>query len=190
MKYRKMIKPDRLTNPQDVSVIEKMAKYYSLRPADEIARKMEMKWGIDRLPKLVGTAMAQKFGITAAKLDRAIDNDDEFAVEKHSASMVKAWAALDREAERQGHKPLDPNPLASWRTDGVAYCLFETWEDAYQFATSPEGEGIKTYCLDEAARCVEAFENQYRILAYCKEEIPGSKLAEVKGIVKDMEIPF
>ena len=192
MAYRKVKKPDRFTNPREVGVVAKMAKFYALEPLDQIAFDMEMKWGVDRLPRIVGVDLAVRYGKAKAELDAAIDADDEVLVAKKSKKMISGWKIMDAEAERLNKKPISPKPLASWRTDDSAYCLFKTNTDAHSFARSDDGEGIKVYALDEVARCIQMVEGKFAVLGEAKKEFPGAELKSVtrKNIDLDEEIPF
>jgi len=186
-------KPDRITNPQEIGVISKMAKYYALEPLDEIASEMEMKWGVGRLPRLVTPETSSKFGSAMAKLDKAIDADDNHLdVVKKAALMIRAWKALDKEAESMDAKPIDPAPLASWRTDGIAHCLFKSPEDAYHYARSEDGEGVHTHSLDEMTRCVDIVESKFAVLGEAKTVFPGASLSAVNtnGKMESDSIPF
>lgn len=193
MGYRNVKKPDRLTNPENVGVVKKMAKFYALQPLDKCAFDMEMKWGVDRLPRIVGVDLAVRYGKAKAELDAAIEADDEVLVAKKSKKMISGWKILDAEAERLGERPIDPKPLASWSTEDSAYCLFKTATDAYAFARSDDGKDIRTYSLDEVARCIGLVEDKFAVLGEAKKQFPGAELKNVDDQRKrkmDEELPF
>ena len=121
MAYRKVKKPDRFTNPREVGVVAKMAKFYALEPLDQIAFDMEMKWGVDRLPRIVGVDLAVRYGKAKAELDAAIDADDEVLVAKKSKKMISGWKIMDAEAERLG-LPAEAKQSLNGNSRSPVYC--------------------------------------------------------------------
>lgn len=73
---------------------------------DEVAHRMERKWGIGRLRLEVSDLMRAKFDSQADLLDEAIRSGLEVEVKKHSEAMKRAWIALDRAATEAGVHPL------------------------------------------------------------------------------------
>lgn len=193
MKHRRARKPDRLTNPEHIGVTSIMAKHRSLEPVDKIAAEMEMKWGVDRLPSLVSPDMAAKFGSAEAKLDKAIDDDDQEAVTKRANVMWRAWIALDKEAERLGAKPIDISKIVFWRSDaGQPYAIFKDNAEALAFAKSGKGEGIRYYTLAEISRLIEKWEDQAPFAREAKKEFGGAEIMSVTPTAREMdeEMPF
>lgn len=83
---------------------------------DELANRMERKWGIDRLPRLVSQATADKFAAAQARYRNETEGyctDERRGVLE--AMMERAWAALDAEATAAGAEPLgDAFAEAEW----------------------------------------------------------------------------
>lgn len=80
----------------------------ALSPLDQVAAKMEGKWGCDRLPRLVTTDLAARFGTAADKLDQAIRSNDVDEIRKRADIMIRGWQALDQAATEAGHTPMPP----------------------------------------------------------------------------------
>ncbi len=73
---------------------------------DQLAREMEMLWGIDRLRLLVGDGLRLKFDMQTQKLnDALIDGNPEYVMVQ-AEGMKRAWSALDKAARDAGQKPL------------------------------------------------------------------------------------
>lgn len=83
----------------------------ALAPLDKVASDMEAKWGAARLPRLVPTDMATKFGQAAEKLDQAIRENDVHAISHRAQVMIRGWQALDATAAAAGHSPM---PAGTW----------------------------------------------------------------------------
>lgn len=95
-----------------------------LLPLDVLARSMESKWGVGRLPTLVSPELAGKFASASAKLDAALSDParDVAEIRTRIEVMMRGWRALDDAAVA------DPN--ASPMPDGVWCIEFEGQEYA------------------------------------------------------------
>lgn len=80
----------------------------ALSPLDQVAAKMEGKWGCDRLPRLVTTELATRFGTAAEKLDHAIRANNVDEIRKRAEIMIRGWQALDQAATEAGHSSMPP----------------------------------------------------------------------------------
>jgi hypothetical protein len=118
---RRQNKGDRLTNPGASAVQVQID--YGLAPFDRIARQMEDKWGIDRLPELVSVETADKYGRTIGRLNAAIEADDPDEVKRIAASAIRGLHAMDAEATAAGHT----TEAAFWEIehDGFRFVILE-----------------------------------------------------------------
>ena len=73
---------------------------------DIVARGMEMKWGVDRLPRLVSKELRDKFKTQKNAFDEAIMSNDAHRIERVGEAMRRAWVALDAAATKDGQTPL------------------------------------------------------------------------------------
>ena len=69
-------KPDHLLNEALHGDAIADSIHHSIMPVDEIAARLELKWGCDRLPGLVSPDTASRFGSAKAKLDTGIQDND------------------------------------------------------------------------------------------------------------------
>ena len=77
---------DRLTSPSAASPNE-VACDLALGSLDRMAREMDRKWGVDRLPDLVSPEMAAKYGSAMGKLNADRNNP----VEGLRESLESRW---------------------------------------------------------------------------------------------------
>lgn len=102
----------------------------TLAPFDGACRAMDKKWGTDRLPELVSTESAAKWGKVIAGLNAAIDKEDAVLVAKWADSGKRGLAAMDAEATAAGHKPL-PTDVVICECDGYSVAVMpdgRNWE--------------------------------------------------------------
>lgn len=99
-------KHDRLT--YGGASAEEVATDFALGPFDAAMRNAEATWGIDRLPDLVSTATAAKFGSAMAKMNAAIAACDPTETVARAAVCIRGIAAMDAEARAAGHAPIPP----------------------------------------------------------------------------------
>lgn len=69
---------------------------------DTVARELEVKWGVGRLPGLVRAEIAERFFSQAAKFAKALAAGSPADVEIEGGRMLTAWRYLDAEAEAKG----------------------------------------------------------------------------------------
>lgn len=175
-------KPDRFTNPLDISDPVAEGIWHAIQPLDRVARETEDRWGVNRLPELVTPETAQRFGQAKAKLDAAIDANDADEVARRAAVMMRGWAALVKEATELGHKPLQADAWMFTLTDGTQAALARTTADARKIAA--DQGGVRVYSLDEVSRIVSMLDAQG--VGAVKQLFPG---AEVTAVRKKIEQP-
>ena len=188
-KYRP--RPDRLTAPEAHETPGLIACGSVLMPLDEVARQMEAKWGIDRLPGLVSTETAARFGSALEKLERAIDANDPGEVQARADILIRGWKALDREATERGAETL---PRESWafRIGDQPAAIVQN--EASAAVVQEMHPGAAVYTLEEIGRLVELAINELAPrVAEAKGIWPGAEVADVRmkpAPVQDQEIPF
>lgn len=100
-------------SPGSEPIPNAMEIWHILAPLDEVARQMEAKWGIERLPALVSEGTAKKFGMARDYLDQQLGANDDgagdlAAIEAAAANLRKGWLAMDAEATAAGAPTFDP----------------------------------------------------------------------------------
>lgn len=141
---------------------------------DMLAGRAEQKWGVGRLPLLVGPELRLRFR-QACKLWRAaIATYDPEQVRNRAELMKRAYAALDQEAERLGQQPIRPETWEARLPDGSVLVLVRSPAEAHHVAQQQAGRAAKVMDLGTAARLIaraEDIETQI-LLAF-----PGSTVA-------------
>jgi hypothetical protein len=142
---------------------------------DEVAVAMERKWGVGRLPKLVGAELAARFNAQAEKLDIAISMKLHDAIVAHASAMERAWKALDKAATSAGAQPLAP-PI--WQTvipsTGEVVAIVRTGDEAAAIAAERWGT---VWTLAEVALALDAFGDDVRAV---KARFPGAAVTAVR----------
>lgn len=188
-------KPDYWTNRAALGDAILEAIHYSLMPLDKIAVDMELKWGCDRLPQLVSTETALKFGSAKAKLYEATQANDPQAVAKRADVLIKGWKVLNDEAEANGHKPLSPKIWPHKTDKGFQFAVAQGNPDAIKALKEDEAlKGVIVYSLEELGRMLES----ERSLNALKLQLPGQPIKNVSVMTPkrramyllDDEIPF
>jgi len=166
---------------------------------DHIAQRMESKWGVDRLPLLVGADTRAKFyrqgermrdALEACYGAKVITRDMLDTVASATGGMERAWAALDKQAEQAGEKPIDPDVWETPLSDGSLVAIVQTNADASKVIR--DGRLKNVWTLEEVARAIEAFPDIVRSI---KETFPGALVQPIKtkrarGEKLDDPIPF
>lgn len=154
---------------------------------DIVARGMEMKWGVDRLPRLVAKELRDKFRAQKNAFDEAIMSNDAHRIERVGEAMRRAWVALDAAATKDGQTPLSDSIWTTKhpKTGEVVTVI----RDGAEIVDVKEAGG-RLFTLEELVKFVPA--EVMRI----KESFYGCSVAEVKSKPVDLgeelndEIPF
>jgi len=182
---KKSRKPDPFTAPELVGSEVAEAIYHALRPLDATATAMEDKWGVDRLPSLVGVDMAARFGAAKAKLDVAIAANDAAEVTKRAGVLLRGWQAMDAEAEQAGAKPMSVSAW-TWRDDSDQPHAFVR-DEAEARAYAKANPGVSVWSIGEVVRVAAMFDREtQKIGTAAKAVFPA---ATVQGRLDD-DIPF
>jgi len=188
--YRR--KPDALTQRDGYTDPIAEGIHASIKPLDRVATEMELKWGCDRLPGLVSPQTAAKFGAAKAKLDAAVESNVAADVARTAGVMMRGWAALDAEATKGGHKPLEPHIWSHTTAAGFKFAVAQCNADGIKaLKTHPDLQGVAVYSLDEIGRLLES--KSMQLVNATKERFPGATVKAVKmppaGDMVD-EVPF
>jgi hypothetical protein len=161
-----------LTAPNDI------ATKAILDGLDEIAARMERKWGVGRMRLLVGDELRIRFDAQKAKLDAALASNQPVYVRPQAEGMQRAWLALDRAATEAGAGPLSPHV---WEcvlpSSGEVVSLVRTEAEAHHVARKGE-----VWTLAEVGVLIERMGKDVREV---KRTFPGSAVVEVR----DRELP-
>lgn len=191
-RYQRNQKPDRITNPESIANEIDEAIYHALRPLDLVAVEIENRWGVDRLAGLVDPGMAAKFGRAKARLDAAIDSRDPDAVAKRAGVMIRAWKALDAEADEAGAKPVSKKLRILRDDEGRPFGIAVDEAVAMAAVRSGDYPDTSIWSLNEVVRVLGAHE--MALANAVKETFPaGATVAAVRPVQRgslDDELPF
>ena len=178
-------KPDRITNPKSIGNVTHESIYHSLRPLDEMVYQMEKRWGVDRLPALVESELAARFGAAKAKLDAAIDKNEPAEVQKRVRVMMKGWKTLSDAAEKAGAAEISAEIWEGRADSGVKYAFCRTDAEAHLAAKSR-----KDYRVFSVAEVVRLLDSRFGLIAAAKEVFPGATVERINHGDLDDDLPF
>jgi len=157
----------------------------SLAPFDKAVREMDKRWGIDRLPELVSTESAAKWGKAMAGLNAAIDAQDPDKVKFWVEICLRGLTAMDAEAVSLGRPVSDPD-IWEHEYEGQVYGIIEdgrAWPAAY--AKRP---GIAIHTMREVA--IALHEHRNGLVNAVKLAFPGAEVKAVRRPKADLEDDF
>lgn len=140
---------------------------------DEIARQMETKWGMGRLPALVPIDLATRFRAQARKFNQATQDYDCHEIRKHGEAMERAWAALDATATSAGAEPLPHDVWEARGPDGSVVLIARTADEARKAMFDRK---CSAWSLDEIAKAMAAFPELMKL----KTVFPGAEVTSFR----------
>lgn len=160
-------------------------------PFDRAVRQADATWGVDRLPGLVSTTTAERYGRAIAALNAAINSDDPAQTAAHAANCAKAIGVMEAEARAAGHEPMPPE-IWDADIDGFRFCLIRETED--WITAEKVRPGVKVYTLREVAVALRHMQDN-KFVSAVKDAFPGAEIiatrqpTELERALED-EIPF
>lgn len=169
-----------------------------IQTVTEHANEMNRRWGFNRLPHIVGIDLMQKFKAQQRKWQAAcfecvgsLMPADLERVKRHGEAMIRAYAALEREALALGKSPAPPGQWEFELADGATIVLVRTRAEMGNVEREPNAQ---VWCLEEIGEIIRKFPE----LALAKDMFPEAEIIrmapgpEVKELVDDLleEIPF
>ena len=154
---------DRLLNPGSSPTEIKVD--FCLGPFDAMARQMDLKWGVDRLPDLISPHLAERWGITMANLNAAIEAgysampDEADQTRANVIACVEAclrgFKAMDEYAEANNKPKADPTVIEFQRQDGSKFGIMP--DAAYWPKIKESRPDLVLYSLQEVANALESY---------------------------------
>ena len=166
----------------------------ALEPLDEFARKMELKWGVDKLIKLVTPGTADKFRLAQHNFNQAHDVDDHFNFVKKAENLLRGWKFMDKEAERLGHKA-STDKVWHFEFEGQRICLAQ---DIGDLSLINQADYDRAFTIRELALLIFEHDEKSKEFKKVKEDFKQSQIVAFKSIEHqkisledlDDEIPF
>lgn len=142
---------------------------------DEAGRAMDAKWGVGRLPTLVGAEMAAKFARAQHSFSRAVRNYDADLAETYGAALERGYLALDRVAQEAGHEPKPPEQW-EFTVDGALIVLVRDRGQMSQVQL--HGRKAQVWSVDELAEVIR----NHEMLAEAKNHFPGAEVESIRPV--------
>lgn len=182
-------RPDKITAPETYTDPISDAIFHSVQTLDRVVVQMDEKWGVDRLPALVSAETASRFGSAKAKLDAALEDNDDVEVARRCSVLARGYAAMDAEAERLGRDPMKPQAWV-WRDeDGNPHAFVR--ESAEAIAYGKANPGVAVFTMGEISRLAAIFQDETdKIGTAVKQTFPGATIVRIDDKVPDDELPF
>ena len=182
-------RPDKITAPETYGDPISDAIFHSVQSLDRVVVEMDEKWGVDRLPALVSAETAAKFGSAKAKLDAALERNDDVEVARRCSVLARGYAAMDKEAERLGREVMKPQAWV-WRDeDGNPHAFVR--ESAEAIAYGKDNPGTAVFTMAEISRMSAIFQDETdKIGTTVKQTFPGATIVRIDDKVPDDELPL
>lgn len=195
MKQGKRYKRDPLMRSSSENTPNGDIIWRMLGPVDEVARKAEAKWGIERLPELVPVDLARRFGEARQQLNDCIEDGNLDKIEAAAEIVRRAWGKLDEVATASGAAPAD---TLAWSFMVGSERSWVVRDPAAARQAQQMNPGDAIYTLDEIGRLVGAAIGTIApAIAETMNLFPGATVAAVTprplssiGEAIDDEIPF
>ena len=162
------------------------------------ANEMNRRWGFNRLPHIVSIELMQKFKAQKFKWEAACFDcagsclpADIARVKAHGEAMIRAYAALEREALAAGKHPAPPGQWEFELPDGTPVVLVRTRDEMGNVTREPKAQ---VWCLEEIGAIIKKFPE----LVLAKDAFPDAEIIRLapgereRELVDDMleDIPF
>lgn len=123
-----------------------------LQRLDEVSRKMEAKWGVDRLPRCVPAELREKWERQWAKLNTAIETLRHADTVDLAQGCVRAWEALEKTAMAAGYQCDVGLSMEARMPSGAILRVCASAIDARK----PVPEGYVVYSMEQVARILDS----------------------------------
>lgn len=196
-----MTKPDR-PKPQKKgdyllsreAVRNEVAVDHCVAVFDAKAREMDARWGIDRLPEIVGLtgpdgfSMVEKYGRALGAMNEAIRDQDAERAKALAQNLVNGMKKLDAIAINAGHKPAS-GTFWEYEIEGEPPFRFGVLKDDREWeAAKKERPDLKMYSMREVGLALQATTFAATALDDVKQAFPDAK-PKVTKIKAKLEKP-
>ena len=146
-------------------------------------RKADERWGLDRLAELVSEETRLRFWKQLSRCRLAYQARDVEGYRSACGGMIRAYDALEKEAESLGADPVTVDVMEGQRDDGSVFGVAANADSAWAY--SLQRPSVDVWTLEELAVILAApvFTQAVRL----KREIPGCEVMSI--IVPDDVTP-
>jgi len=188
---KRVVKADRFSMRRSFGpnerAIEKIRS--ALLVHDKTVSDYQSRWGIDRLPDLVGPELRERFELQCDKLNKAIRESNVDEVEKLVPVSCRAYAALEKAAREAGEKELTGEAWEAPIPSGGVLCITRSDYEAVKVAK--ERPDAVVWSVEEVARVIDAYDAA-KLMSLVKAKMPDAIFSGVqaKDGKLDDAIPF
>lgn len=150
--------------------------HYALAPFQNAIIETDRKWGIDRLPELVSSATAEKYGSAMAKLNAAIEANDPAATVERAAVCIRGLGVMDAEAEALGATKASTE-VWEFELDGINIGIFR--DIAHWQTIKAARPDLMLFSLREAAIALQQRGPTGEVVAEVKKHFPAAKVVRI-----------
>lgn len=138
-------------------------------------RKADERWGLDRLAELVSEETRLRFWKQLARCRLAYQARDVEGYRSACGGMIRAYDALEKEAESLGADPVTVDVMEGQRDDGSVFGVAANADSAWAY--SLQRPSVDVWTLEELAVILAApvFTQAVRL----KREIPGCEVMSI-----------
>jgi hypothetical protein len=138
-------------------------------------RKADERWGLDRLAELVSEETRLRFWKQLARCRLAYQARDVEGYRSACGGMIRAYDALEKEAESLGADPVTVDVMEGQRDDGTVFGVAANADSAWAY--SLQRPSVDVWTLEELAVILAApvFTQAVRL----KREIPGCEVMSI-----------
>jgi len=138
-------------------------------------RKADERWGLDRLAELVSEETRLRFWKQLARCRLAYQARDVEGYRSACGGMIRAYDALEQEAESLGAEPVTVDVMEGQREDGSVFGVAANADSAWAY--SLQRPSVDVWTLEELAVILAApvFTQAVRL----KREIPGCEVMSI-----------
>jgi len=157
-------------------------KMIEIGDVDRIAKMMESRWGVERLPRLVSEFLRMKFEQQRDAFDVAIESGDPERIDNIGGGMIRAWQKLDEVARQEGHRSL-PDTIWTVKHPGTGKTIGIYNGNVSLMELRDVADA--SFPLEDLAKFIP------NVLVNALEAFPGSEVGDVRDReALDDEIPF
>jgi hypothetical protein len=154
----------------------------------EHANEYNRRWGFNRLPHIVSIDLMQRFKSQKRKWEIAcfecvgtLRPEELARVKAHGEAMIRAYAALEREALAMGKHPAPPGQWEFELKDGTPVVLCRNRADMDNVTREPKAQ---VWCLEEIGEIITKFPE----LLLTKNLFPDAEVIRLSPGEKEREM--
>lgn len=171
---------------------EEIVTHAVVAPFDRERRRMDEKWGIDRLEELVDPVKAARWGEVMAELNEAIEANDPERTKAAVETALRGFAVMDAAAEAAGFQKLPPEVMEG-EVDGFRFAVMQ--DDRFWKAYEKMRPGVPMFSLRQVGLALKANLEANPVIREVKKHFPNSRITSVRprsDIERELddEIPF